>query len=676
MPVVQMPDGALVELPDNPTPEQKEAVRLKVEGMQGGSNVARQAKLTGSSILQGLAGLPALALDAAEATQALFSLPGRAIAERVTGDKIPSDFTPLRSTQGVVGGAEELFGVKPQTSGEKWRHALVSGAAGGLSGPGAAAAPLRSAFAGASGGGGAEAAARLFGDNALVRILGGLVGGGAGAVTANTLAGVSPRVRELAQEAARGLDDATLSKAEAFMKASKAQGVDVDLAQALEAIGSPSANVTAIRNILAGSKSGPKVQETLAGQPSQLKATADLTMLSTPGTARQPTTVANTVAEASTDVVNAAKRARTAAVRGDYDAAGELPRNVRQQFRDAIMETITAPGAGEDVVAAGNRALAKLDQAPSTQAAMSHALDYDTLISDLTGPFKGTPLSPANPKAQGVIKSLGAKLNQILQGASPELKAAEAKFAQISQDVVDPLKQSVVGQMATKSGYKADTQASAAKLESLFAAGVDPAARGRSDILTLAKELNNVDKTAFPDAAKTFISGRISKSFEPELNGQPGSSVDAAEKIWNGLFATQKQWQGMRDMAAGIADAHGMPRGEVVRGLENLAQIVKAVKSRPSSSAGLEGKEIKELAGTNYASNAARVFGFLPFEKVARKIEDAALAKTFGRFDELLTTPEGARLLGQLGKQKPLSEESLVLLSGFSGAAPNTQSQR
>jgi hypothetical protein len=530
--------------------------------------------------------------------------------------------------------------------------------------------------AGASGGAGAEIGARLFGDNLITRLLGGLAGGTVGAVGANMAAGVNPRVRRLAQEAGEGLTEAQLQKAQTFMQKSAAEGVKIDLAQALEATGTPASNLATVRDILANSKSGNRVQETLREQPRQLKEMADLTVLGLPGDVRPPTTAANNVAEAATGVVNNAKAARTAAVRPLYAKAGDLPVDVRKAFADAITEVQTQPGATEGTVRAAAAALEKLKSAPSTQAPMLHALDYDSLISDLAGPFKGTPLSPADPKTSGQVKALASKLNEILKNSSPELAQAESIYAQRSRDIVDPLKQGPVGQLATRAGYKPDTQASVAKLEAMFSAGSDPVSRGRSDIMTLASNLNKVDKAAFPDAAKTFISGRLSTAFEPELAGATPTSSQAAQKVWDGLFSTERKWQGMRDMAAGIADSHGLPRADVVKGLENLAQITKAVKARPATVGGLQSKEVMELAGGNYASNAARVFGFLPFERVARKVEDAALAKTFGRFDELLTSPEGAKLLAKLGRKAPLSDESLVMLSGFSGAVPQLGSPK
>lgn len=291
----------------------------------------------------------------------------------------------------------------------------------------------------------------------------------------------------------------------------------------------------------------------------------------------------------------------------------------------------------------------------------------DTAIGEATGPYKGTPLTPVNPKEAGQMKNLAGNLNRELQGLSPEVAEAERQFAQITRTKIDPLKQGPVGQLATPRGAKPDVQASVTKLNSIFSEGVDPQAMGPSKVLTLAKELKQVDPEAFPDAAKTYISGRLATV--------DFSKDNAANSLAKAMFDNPKQYQGLRDMAAGIADSRGLKREEVVRGLDNLKRITEALRNRPGSVGGLNEKEVLETTGKSLAANAMRVFGFLPFERTARGVENFVSTRTLKEFDKLLTSKEGADTLIKLGKVDPGSPKAIALLANFSVLQADQQAE-
>ena len=72
-----------------------------------------------------------------------------------------------------------------------------------------------------------------------------------------------------------------------------------------------------------------------------------------------------------------------------------------------------------------------------------------------------------------------------------------------------------------------------------------------------------------------------------------------------------------------------------------------------------------KAGGKSSLADVARVYGFMPFERVARKIEDATLAKTFQEFDRVLTTPEGADLLLTLSRTTNMSDKAALAISKF-----------
>ena len=719
---VTFADGTKAEYrntPDNVTPEQvteraQQEYGLAVTSLDGGKKgglleeVKRFADVAGSAAVRGASSLPALIGD----------------VSNFIGNNMPSGLNPFDMGMRAAGNTPEQVeaskvrgmpmssantaaGAQPMTTGEKYLASGVEGVAGALAGPGGAVAPLRNALVGAASGVGAQLGGQLTGDSVLGRLAGGVVGGGLAQGATGLAARVRPQSGDLAREALEGIEPSVLKAAQAMQARAKASGVQMDLAQALEAVGAPASNLKTLRDVLANSRHGNRVQKVLNTQPKDLELLADVTVGGLPGPQWGQGQAANAVQDAATSVVNKAKSARGAEVAGLYQQAGELPQGSREALLKSIDDLMDRPGTTDaftkaaatlrgKIAGTGNEAdsmvadaLEALNTAPrgkakalaaqrvreATEAARSVqpkpllAADVDTAISDATGPFKGTPLSPVDPKSAGQVKGLAGTVNRQLQELSPEIRAAEQRFAQISQETIDPLKQSVVGRLATPRGYRPDIEASSAKLEGIFSKGSDSqVAEAARDIPKMFNELGKVDPDAVPAAAKAFIRGRLDRAFG-STPGEviPGAvtSPDAAKALRDSLFASRAQEQGMKDIAVGIARSYGLPEDDMVKGLSHFMQITKGLASRPDKVGGLNWGDVAKAGGKSTLADVARVYGFMPFERVARKIEDAALAKTFQEFDRILTTPEGADLLLTLSRTTNMSDKAALAISKF-----------
>lgn len=717
MPIVKMPDGVLVNMPDAPSEEQLQALasipKAPAAEPSYGDRVLDNLKFGATSLAKGAMSLPALIGDGLNA--AAEHIPGVSaavkIARTATGTKAPEPFALSNAVQSI--------GPKPETSGGRWVDAGLQALGGGLAGPGAIAAPIRTAVTSVGAGLGGELGKRVLPQS---EVLGGLAGGLAGGIGAGTAAGFAARIRPatgaVAREAIEGITPEQLAKAQAFMNQSAQQmpPVRMDLAQALEATGVAPGNLSTVRDLLANKTQGTKVQDILRGQPSELNVAASERVSGLPGPTWAPTVAANQVQKAATDTVQAAKNSRTAAVRPLYEQAGPVSEETRTALMDKIQSILQAPGTTDEIKAKGLELMRKFSGKPAeamdaveqarglldslaenskasarlsaqqrlaeANAALNqttttplHALDIDTAIGEASGKFKGTPLTPTDPKTFGQGKYLTGGLNQVLQDGSPQVKQAENLYRQISQDVVDPLKQGPVGQLATPRGYKPDVQASAAKLDHLFKTPGDPLAK-TSDIRDLATGLKAVDPEAFPAAAKAFLRGQLNTAFESSLGGEAGTSGKAASNVYNSLFKTQGQWKSMQDIVSGIADSYGLPpaqRDLMVKGMENLGMTVRGLANRPQSIGGMDKQQLTEMAGKNRAAYAVRMAGFMPFAKAADDITNLTMGKTLRQFDDLLTSPEGAKILMELAKVPPLSNAAVTILGTFSGSVPGVE---
>lgn len=622
MPVVIMPDGTHVEMPDTPPAggAAPQAPGLLQRAVPYAKDFAR-------GTLKTLGSMGDFGLN-------LLGMQGQ-----------PGERTLTEQAEGVFPISEADKG-----TGRTYARQALEGAGGAILSPGST---VKNALIGGLAGTAGEAGARVSDGSPIGRIAGTLAGGIAGGVGLNLLRTGSTQEQALARAATENLPAGALEKAQAFQAEAAAKGVNLDLVQALESVGVSAPALQTIRNVLTGSQRGPKVQATLGKQAGQLEMAGDVAIGGLPGAVREEGVAANNLAQAATKRIADAKAERSAAVKALYAKAGELPPAVRKEFANILNDMMTKPGTTAATVAAGEAALARLKAAPSTGAPMSHALDFDTFIGDTVGPYKGTPMTPADPKTLGALKNAAGKMNSTLQQASPELAAAEQRYGQISQDVIDPLKQGPVGQLATPRGYRPDTQASIAKMNSIFSKGTDPQA-STSAIRTAGKELNKVDPGAFADAAKTYYSGRLSAAFD-------GSDNPAAALMK--LFTDRKQWQGMKDTAAVVADGAGLNPADVTRGLENFATITKGAANRPAAVTGISPADVKAMGGGTLAGAAMRMVGVAPLKPLASRVEAATLGGALTKFDDILTSPGGAKMLAELGKVSAISPAAQTIIA-------------
>lgn len=709
MPVVKMPDGTLVDLPDNLSPEQVAALQKLTAQPAAKKPSEWSLRSLWDDAARGLgksvAGIQDLAASAAD-TYAQANQP----LDKRMGLKVGPDVPVQPRMITDASQAVEKQIPTPQTTSalRRYTRAGVEGVGGALVTP--VGKPAAVVAGGVGGGLGSEVAANTLGDHPLSRFLGGLVGGVGGGVAATKL--TTPRVNTatVAREAMEGLTEAQLQKAAAFQAAAKAKGIDLDLAQALSATGVDAGNLTTIRNALANRAEGEKVQAMFRGTesvPSQASKAVETTKEFIEGLPGQnfgmPQSALN-MQEAATKRVGMEVKARTDAVRADYAQAGMLPPAAQQAVIAELQSVLKAPGTtqaargvAEELLAKFKNAPQSIDSAAAAREAISkamkpseklqgqarlananaaegatrpmHSLDANVALSDAMGTYKGSPTYLADPQGTGQVKGLAARVNEILKEGSPAIRKAEQKFRQISEEKVNPLKQGPVGEFATARGYLQDRSVTEARLAKLFNDGSDGSAKV-SKIRTLGTELSKSDPDAFRDGFKAWISDKITSRVDPKLTPQQAQSGEVLKGIVNdlgviGSSAHAKRWQGIRDAVAVIASNSGQDPNEVLRGLNNLGMMLKGAANRPGSIGGLQPSQLERMAGENLSANTLRIFGFLPFERAARGLEIRSAAATMRTFDDLLTSPEGAATLAQLGKVSAISPQARAVLQGF-----------
>lgn len=221
MPIVKMPDGALVEMPDNPTPEQLQALReiSTGEGFREAGRVADKVVRKGGAALPGFMGDLGLttlrnfgSLTPTAGPAALPAMLAKGFGLTNTEPYENTKFGDVTKAIETVGGVLPPV-AEPKTSGGKAIANTLEPVIGTVAGGGAGTVFQKIATAMGAGGGG-ELATRIFGDNALTRFLGSVVGGGAVGVAQ----AMKPNSEQLIRNSTEHMTDLDWKKAEALKK--------------------------------------------------------------------------------------------------------------------------------------------------------------------------------------------------------------------------------------------------------------------------------------------------------------------------------------------------------------------------------------------------------------------------------------------------------------------------
>jgi hypothetical protein len=510
-----------------------------------------------------------------------------------------------------------------------------------------------------------------------------------------------------------GLTPQQLEQAQVFKNELAKRGQNIDLAQALKATSGYAGNVESIRNFLANRSQGNKVQATLREQPEMFAREAELTARdSLPGRNLGQDQNANFVQETASKALDAAKRARSDEVRGLYAKAGMISGEQKAALIKLVQDDISKPGMTDVVKARGEEFIRKLtgggdgldakiaearklledavtpkeriaarvqlaklnaEQAGKAEGPIS-ALDVDTGLNKLAGKFEaGVPLKVSDPKGTGQVKGLAGQVNKAFQEMSPEIKAAEQRYAYLTERDVAPLKKGPIGTLNQPAGANPETAAMTSKFQGLMDQGTETMTDVKvSRIGTAAKELAKVDPTAFEGAFKGWFAQKIDAAKTPGVGNSPLPTVDAG-KLWDSVFGNSQRWQGVQDATAAIAKVRGEKPEDVIRGLANLRQLTAAVRNRPDKIGGISPTDLATMGGNSAVADAARVFSYLPAGKFAQRLEQATLNKTLSQLDTILTSPEGVKMLIKLGKVPVMSRKAQVILGTWGGMEGNTR---
>lgn len=544
----------------------------------------------------------------------------------------------------------------------------LEGAGGVLSGPVGPLGPARAIIGGAAAGAAGEVGGQV----------GGAPGEVIGALTGAALTGLGGRAvtnrAALAAEALEGTTPQGLLEAQLRMEQARRQGINLNLSQAMQR----ASNIDDIVNELAQSRYGNLTIQNLRDQPEQFIGRAQVEKMKLPGVATSIQDVANRVQDAATQAIKQGQSKANLAFRQKLPPGTSVEPKAVAAFDRRLDEIIKAnPNTNvRDLASKVKAALrAPKQEGPAilgpdgrplndTTPWLTDASQLKNAVDDVISNFGQSGLGdPRNAKrldaAANTIRTL---FDRTVATPGSPLREARQAYRNVAVNEVNPLRKSVTGRMA---GYGADEakEATYTKLEQVFKRGTPTS--GRSEILTLEKDLRKVDPNIFPDAVKTYLSDAIDKAMKSDTARTPEGFAKALNAA---LQATPMQKQGLKDMLAGVARSKGMDdekAADFIRGVENFFELSTRLAIRPPRITGLPRQDIQDVAGASKVASAAE---FQYWTQTGRKIRRAFSADAYRTLDTLLNTPEGVDTLQVLAKRSIMSPQAINAVGAFYGS--------
>lgn len=670
MPIVKMPDGALVNMPDNPSPELLEAVRAKVSALssQPSSEVPANPAPTMMDKLK-KTGKEALRVADYSIRSGVFGLPqlGRDLGNYLS----TSEYTPdilKQSVPGVSALNKSLDYImkpeRPETEVGKKIGDVGASVVGAITGPGNLA---HNAKVGLGAGLGAETAVQALGDNPVSRIIGALLGGG---VTGLATAERNNRPA-LAREVLADVEPDDLANAMATQAKFKAEGLPMNLSQAMD---KPS-NIDTYVNTLANLEQGKNTVKTLRAQPGIVQKAMEQQLINLPGTQRAPHIMANNAQDAATAVFKNLNEEKKNIWQGIFakvnpSAMQEIPEDVMMK----AVQTLRTEAKRYSPKDGKFKLLQELqDRLFDGEKFITNPEQLYQTLRDFKSTLKRENLASRNLSTESG-KYVASLIGDMRKGLDPVMKAynqADAASSSFSQTVIDPMKKSVIGRIAGKKGALQDTEASLTPMEQLFKNGTTPGSP--SEILKVESEFRKVgQQSAYQDAVKTYLAKNVSKALESTDDRITPNLAGNLRKVFGAPQQLDQTSKGTRDMMIGLARSKGIKDEEAyAKGFQNLMTYISKVSRRPGTVSGTSTSNILDKAENSIFGRLGQFSLLTPIRQPALRWATFLKDDSLKTIDHLLNSPEGVSTLVILGKQPNMNKTAQTALASFFAANAN-----
>lgn len=624
--LIEVPGMGQVEFPDGMSDaEIAKAIQsnLRQDPPKESPGLLSEAgKVIGSSLYEGVTGLPRLVMEGGNALEEAFPTPSWSKIPIPGYDAVAKADEALRET------------LTPETETGQSLARIGGIAAGAFMGPGVLQAPVKAAAIGLGSGIGAEAGHQLSPDNPLLSAAGALAGGALPAY----LAGRVPNSKELIREATRFVAPADFRRAGKLQGTLRAEGVPHLPTQLL---GQSSTLPDLVEVMAAHPETRARILNAVKGTDAAAQASVDRWMLENlppnPSGMRE--------------VLRDAQEAATAKLRG-------LRQEANQRYAEALPPGVASqevsPEALEDVVGQlqalardpnyGGRTSgmsAMLEDRARTLKALGEAEDPLTL-GELEGVNKWLR-QPAQQEGLGAVGTSAVK--DIIRNATPEYDAARAAKQAFVKEQIEPFQQGLAGDLVRMGGgVKADRQTAKESILRTFFP------ERHAQPAELRKAVQDLGPDSVGDILRLHLADRLAATIKLAPSGAASQQVRQPYDFVRAVAGNRAQRQNLQAALGAVAKANGQNPGAVNHGFFRVLRALATTKDLKLPDR-LDLASLQQKAGQNFLGLVVA-----PNSRIGRLTWEKTSAKAYRQIADIILSPDALPQLERIGRSSGFSE--------------------
>jgi hypothetical protein len=239
-------------------------------------------------------------------------------------------------------------------------------------------------------------------------------------------------------------------------------------------------------------------------------------------------------------------------------------------------------------------------------------------------------------------------LGDVLRQYSPNWRQGNAAYEQITRQTVDPLRAGPIGVVAGKTGF--DPSAPSA-VPRVIGAVADATVARPETIREIYTQLNKVDKRAFPGMVQTHLENRLNAALDKNFSG-PNPAAGA--KFSKSIVGTPQEQANFDEMMRGVAAARGVNPNELVKGANNLLQVLERTGRTPGIGSQTQPRQdIAQELGKTKVGDVAGMISTSPMEPARVRWSDKVRNARNEQIARALTAEDSVQILLKLAKTKP-----------------------
>jgi hypothetical protein len=239
-------------------------------------------------------------------------------------------------------------------------------------------------------------------------------------------------------------------------------------------------------------------------------------------------------------------------------------------------------------------------------------------------------------------------LGDVLRQNSPNWRQGNALYERLTREQIDPLRAGPIGVIAGKTGFD---PAAPSAVPRVIGAVADATVARTDTIREVYTRLNKVDKQAFPGMVQTHLENQLNAALDKNFTG-PNPAAGA--KFAKSIVGTPQEQANFDEMMRGVAVARGVNPNELVRGANNLMQVLERTGRTPGIGSQTQPRqEIAKELGKTKIGDIAMVASASPTKPAVARWNDRVLNARNEQIARALTADDSVQTLLKLAKVKP-----------------------